>query len=76
MVEITRLADDGSASADGHALELDETAFETELAALLRRGDRDGVAFDRSWTVQCADGPALMVEVTRLATPDRVACTG
>lgn len=75
MVEITRLAAESDATTTRSERAINERTFEAKLSRLLRRAHRSGIGVDRSWTVECADGPNLMVEVTRLVKPDRAACT-
>ena len=69
MVEVTRLASDPDTTqtCGEHDSTMDDTEFETELSSLLRDAHLSGIGVDRAWTLRCADGLDLMVEITRLA---------
>ncbi|WP_255171616.1 hypothetical protein [Natrononativus amylolyticus] len=45
--------------------------FTRQLGVLLERAERDGITFDRSWTVSSGAGTDLMVEITRVRSRDR-----
>lgn len=45
--------------------------FSHRLGELLERADRNGLAFDRSWTIPADSETDLMVEITRVQSRSR-----